>query len=194
MAIFDTMKLVLCSQSPRRKELLSVLGWPFEVRTLSGVDESYPEGLSHQDTALHIAGKKAAAFAATRQSDELLITADTIVCLDGQVLGKPDDEAEACRMLRQLSGRTHEVVTAVCLISDEGVESFAVTTDVEFADLSEELIHRYVTECRPLDKAGAYGIQEWFGHVGIRGIRGSYDNVVGLPVQALNERLCKYIG
>lgn len=188
------MKLILCSQSPRRKELLSALGMPFEVRTLSGVDESYPEGLSHQDTALHIASKKAAAFASTRQPDELLITADTIVCLDGQVLGKPADEAEACRILRQLSGRTHEVVTAVCFISDEGVESFAVTTEVEFAELTDEIISHYVAQFQPLDKAGAYGIQEWFGHVGIRGIRGSYDNVVGLPVQALNERLCKYIG
>lgn len=186
------MKLILCSQSPRRKELLGTLGLSFEVRTLSGVDESYPAGLSHQDTALHIAGKKAAAFAATRQPDELLITADTIVCLDGQVLGKPADEADACRMLRQLSGRTHEVVTAVCLISDEVVESFAVTTEVEFAELTDELIHQYVSQFRPLDKAGAYGIQEWIGHVGIRGIRGNYDNVVGLPVQALSERLCKY--
>lgn len=187
------MKLVLCSQSPRRRELLGELGYPFEIRTLQGVDESFPEGLSHQDTALHIAGKKAAAFAATLQPDELLITADTIVCLEGDVLGKPADRDEACAMLRRLSGRTHEVVTAICLVTEEGTERFAVTTEVEFAELPESLIEKYVDEYHPFDKAGAYGIQEWFGHVGVRGIRGSYDNVVGLPVQQLNERLCKYL-
>lgn len=187
------MKLILCSQSPRRRELLAELGVPFEVRTLSDIDESYPSGLSHEQTALHIAGKKAAAFAATRSADEVLITADTIVCLDGQVLGKPADEEEACQMLRMLSGRTHEVVTAVCIISEMGTECFAETTQVTFAELSEALIQRYVTHYHPLDKAGAYGIQEWFGHVGIRRINGSYDNVVGLPVERLNEKLCKYM-
>lgn len=186
------MKLILCSQSPRRRELLAALGYPFEVRTLQGIDESFPPGLTHQDTALHIAAKKAAAFAATRRQDELLITADTIVCLEGAVLGKPADQAEAVSMLRRLSGKTHEVVTAVCLISDQGTEAFAVTTQVEFADLSDELIQHYVSHYRPLDKAGAYGIQEWFGHVGIRAIHGNYDNVVGLPTQQLSERLCKY--
>lgn len=186
------MKIILCSQSPRRKELLSALGFDFEVRTLSGIDESYPAGLSHQATALHIAGKKAAAFASTRHDGELLITADTIVCLDGKVYGKPANDDEACQMLRELSGKTHEVVTAVCLITDE-VESFAVTTEVEFDELSDELIQHYVSHYRPLDKAGAYGIQEWFGHVGIRAIRGNYDNVVGLPTIELHRRLCKYI-
>lgn len=187
------MNLILCSQSPRRKELLGSLGIPFTVRTIEGIDESYPSGLSHQETALAIARKKAAAYAATRHLDEVLITADTIVCLDGEVLGKPRDEAEACRMLRMLSGRVHEVVTGVCIISDKGIESFAVTTEVEFAKLSDVIIWQYVQKYHPLDKAGAYGIQEWFGHVGIRGIRGNYDNVVGLPVQELNERLCKYM-
>lgn len=185
-------QLILCSQSPRRRELLSALGIPFEVRTLQGIDESYPLGLSHQDTALHIARKKAAAFAATRQPGEVMITADTIVCLDGQVLGKPADEAAACDMLRRLSGRTHEVVTAVCIIADGGVETFAETTEVDFASLTADTISHYVAHYRPLDKAGAYGIQEWIGHVGIRAIRGNYDNVVGLPVQRLNEYLCRY--
>lgn len=187
------MKLILCSQSPRRKELLAAIGIPFEVRTLSGVDESYPEGLSHEETALYIAGKKAAAFAATRQPDELLITADTIVCVEGTVLGKPADAQEAHNMLRMLSGRTHDVVTAVCLISGDGVESFAVTTEVTFATLTDEFIDDYIAECRPYDKAGAYGIQERFGHLGIAEIRGNYDNVVGLPVQQLNEKICKYL-
>lgn len=190
------MKIILCSQSPRRKELLSALGFDFEVRTLSGIDESYPTGLSHQATALYIASKKASAFAQTRKANELLITADTIVCLDGKVYGKPADEAEAREMLSELSGKVHEVVTAVCLIGAEiegGVERFAVTTEVEFAELSDELINYYVAHYQPLDKAGAYGIQEWFGHVGIRGIHGNYDNVVGLPVEELNRRLCKYI-
>lgn len=188
-----TVSLVLCSQSPRRRELLQALGFPFTVRTLAGIDESYAPGLSHQDTALMIASKKAAAYAATRQSGEILITADTIVCIDGKVLGKPADEAEACAMLHLLQGRVHEVVTAVCLIADSGTEQFAVTTEVEFAPLSDGPIRHYVRTFRPLDKAGAYGIQEWIGHVGIRRINGNYDNVVGLPVQELSERLCKYI-
>lgn len=186
------MKLILCSQSPRRKELLSTLGIPFETRTLEGIDESFPTGLSHTDTALYIAGQKAAAYSTTRQPDELLITADTIVYLQGQVLGKPADAKEAHCMLRALSGHTHCVVTAVCLIGPEGTESFAVTTEVTFAELSDETIRHYVEHYHPLDKAGAYGIQEWIGHVGIRSINGNYDNVVGLPVEELNQRLCRY--
>lgn len=187
------MKLILCSQSPRRKELLGALGWPFTVRTAEGIDESFPPGLSPGETALAIARKKAAAYAATRRMDEVLVTADTIVCLDGEVLGKPRDEADAIRMLRMLSGRVHEVATGVCIVSNSGTECFAVVTEVEFAQLTDETIWRYVQDFRPLDKAGAYGIQEWIGHVGIRTIRGSYDNVVGLPVQELYERLCKYM-
>ena len=204
-------KIVLASNSPRRRELLSGLGFDYEVRTLKDLDESYPEGLPMEEIPQYISRKKAEAY--TIGPDELLITADTIVYLDGEVLGKPTDEADAIRMLRKLSGRTHQVVTGVTLKvspksslegknftrlpspSGEGVgvmlHSFASVSQVTFADLTEEEIRHYVTHYRPLDKAGAYGIQEWIGYIGVTSLQGSYFNVMGLPVQKLYTEMKK---
>ena len=178
-------KVILASNSPRRKELLAQLGLEFTVRTLSDVDESFPEGLSNEETASYIARKKAEAHAAQMAADELIITADTIVCSEDRVLGKPADVAEAKLMLQQLAGRTHQVVTGVAIVTKEKQQEFAVTSDVTFAPLTDSEIDYYVTHYRPLDKAGAYGIQEWIGLVAVEQLRGSFFNVMGLPVQRL---------
>ena len=178
-------KVILASNSPRRKELLAQLGLDFTVRTLSDVDESFPEGLTNEETACYIARKKAEAHASQMASDELIITADTIVCSEGKVLGKPADETEAKLMLQQLAGRTHQVVTGVAIVTKEKQQEFAVTSDVTFAPLTDSEIDYYVTHYRPLDKAGAYGIQEWIGLVAVEQLRGSFFNVMGLPVQRL---------
>lgn len=183
------MKLILASNSPRRKELLSMLGIPFEVRTLQGIDESFLQSLQGEDIPLHIAGKKAAAYKAGMADDEVIITADTIVYLEGETLGKPADAAEAHNMLSKLSGKTHEVITGVSIVTKTSARQFAVTTRVTFAELTSDMIDYYITHYRPFDKAGAYGIQEWIGAVGITGIQGSYYNVVGLPVQRLATEL-----
>ena len=182
-------KIVLASNSPRRKELLSGLGLDYEVRTLQGLDESYPEGLSMEEIPMYISRKKAAAY--TLKPDELLITADTIVYLEGEVLGKPADEAEAKEMLHKLSGKTHQVVTGVTLTTKEFQHAFASVSQVTFAQLSEAEIDHYVTQYRPLDKAGAYGIQEWIGYIGVTALEGSYFNVMGLPVQRLYSEMKK---
>ena len=183
------MKIILASNSPRRKELLAGLGLDYEVRTLQGLDESYPEGLSMEEIPQYISRKKAAAY--TLKEDELLITADTIVYLDGEVLGKPADEAEAKEMLRKLSGKTHQVVTGVTLSWSGQQHSFASVSQVTFAELTEGEIEHYVTHYRPLDKAGAYGIQEWIGYIGVTSLQGSYFNVMGLPVQRLYTEMKK---
>ena len=161
----------------------------YEVRTLPGVDESYPDTLSGEDIPVYISREKAAAYLPSIAPDELIITADTIVWLDGRVLGKPADEADACRMLRELSGRTHQVITGVTLSTAAFQKSFAVTSEVEFAPLTEEEITYYVDHYRPLDKAGAYGVQEWIGFIGVRRLSGSYFNVMGLPIQRLYQEL-----
>lgn len=183
------MKIILASNSPRRKELLSGLGLEYEVRTMQGIDESYPQGLPMEEIPQYISRKKAAAY--TLEPDELLITADTIVWLDGEVLGKPADEADARLMLRKLSGRTHQVVTGVTLHSSLLQDTFASVSKVTFAPLTDDEIDHYVTLYHPLDKAGAYGIQEWIGYIGVASIEGSYFNVMGLPVQRLYTELKK---
>lgn len=182
-------KIILASNSPRRKELLSGLGVEYEVRTLPDVDESYPVALQGADIPLYIAGKKAGAYRALMQPDELMITADTIVWLDGKVLGKPRDREDALRMLHAMSGRTHEVFTGVCLTTTTWQRSFSARTEVRFAELTPEETAYYVDTCHPLDKAGAYGVQEWIGFVGVEYIAGSYYNVMGLPVQRLYREL-----
>lgn len=182
-------KIILASNSPRRKELLGGLGITYEVKTLPDIDESYPEDLDAEEIPLHIARNKADAYRSMMQPNELIVTADTIVWMDGMVLGKPKDEADACRMLRCLSGKTHQVVTGVCLTTLEKQRCFATVTDVTFAELTEEEINYYVSRYRPLDKAGAYGIQEWIGYIGVQNISGSYFNVVGLPIQRLYTEL-----
>ena len=187
-------RLILASNSPRRRELLAGLGYPYEVRVLKGIDESYPETLRGSEVAAHISRKKAEAYRATMAADEIIITADTIVCLDDKVLGKPANEAEAMDMLHSLSGCTHQVYTGVTIVAADGDTTFVSRTDVTFAALTDEEIHHYVVHYRPMDKAGAYGIQEWIGYIGVEHIEGSYFNVMGLPVQRLYTELKKYIG
>lgn len=183
-------KVILASNSPRRKELLAGLGVNYEVRTLPDVDESYPDTLKGADIPLFIAKEKADAYLDMMKPGELMITADTIVWLDGKVLGKPKDREDAMRMLRAMSGRTHEVFTGVCITTTEWQRSFTAQTEVRFAELSEEEITYYVDTYKPMDKAGAYGVQEWIGFIGVENISGSYYNIMGLPVQRLYKELC----
>lgn len=195
MVMFENLKkykIVLASNSPRRKELLGGLGLPFEVKTKQGIDESYPEGLNGEQIALHISKKKAEAYKCDMADDELIITADTIVYVDGEVLGKPKDKDDARRMFKLMSGREHQVITGVCVVTKEKTVQFASVTDVTFTQLDDEEIDYYINNYKPYDKAGAYGIQEWIGYVGITGIRGSYFNVVGLPVQRLYTALKQF--
>lgn len=184
-------KVILASNSPRRKELLAGLGVDYEVRTLPDVDESYPETLQGADIPLFIAKEKADAYQSMIQPDELMITADTIVWLDGKVLGKPKDQEDALQMLRDMSGRTHEVFTGVCITTTKWQRSFSAQTEVRFSELSEEEISYYVDKYQPMDKAGAYGVQEWIGFIGVENISGSYYNIMGLPVQRLYRELLK---
>ena len=182
-------RLVLASNSPRRKELLAGLDVDYEVRVLTGIDESYPDGLPGEEIPQYISRKKAEAYEAVMQPDELIITADTIVWTDGRVLGKPKDAAEAKDMLRRLSGRTHQVITGVTLVTAGKKKTFATVSEVTFDELSDDEIAYHVAHYRPLDKAGAYGIQEWIGYVGVSSLNGSYFNVMGLPVQRLYKEL-----
>jgi len=193
--MLDNLKnyhIILASNSPRRRELLGGLGIDYEVRVLSDIDESYPATLPVADIAEFIAAKKADAYRATMADNELIITADTVVICGNEVMGKPTDEADACRMLRQLSGRVHHVTTGVCLTISQQQRRFSVTTEVTFKQLSDEEINYYVTRYRPFDKAGAYGIQEWIGYIGCTGLNGSYYNVMGLPVQRIYQELLKF--
>ncbi|WP_291528393.1 Maf-like protein [Bacteroides sp. UBA939] len=192
--MLDNLKkynVILASNSPRRKELLAGLGVDYEVRTLPDIDESYPDNLQGAEIPLYIAKEKADAYVAMMHPGELMITADTIVWLDGQVLGKPADREDAVRMLRAMSGRTHEVFTGVCITTAEWQRSFAAQTEVRFATLSEAEIAYYVDTFQPMDKAGAYGVQEWIGFIGVENISGSYYNIMGLPVQKLYRELLK---
>jgi septum formation protein len=205
------LKLILASNSPRRKELLAGLGIPYDVLVIKGIDESYPDDLPANEVAEYIARKKAQAYEGQRSKvksqrqnssektsdlrpstfDSILLTADTIVVCDGEILGKPRDAEDACSMLRKLSGKTHQVYTGYCLQKGDKTVSGTVCSDVTFKELSDEEITHYVNEYKPFDKAGAYGIQEWIGYIGITGIRGSYYNVMGLPVQRIYEELKK---
>ena len=182
-------KIILASNSPRRKQLLAGLDIPFEVRVLQDIDESYPHDLPVSEIAEFISRKKASAYLHTMSSDELVITADTVVILGQQVMGKPHDETEAKHMLSALSGHTHQVTTGVTLSTHNRQLSFSVTTDVTFKKLSSDEIDYYVSTYRPTDKAGAYGIQEWIGYIGVTALEGSYFNVMGLPVQRIYEAL-----
>lgn len=182
-------KIVLASNSPRRRELLAGLGLPFEVRVMADIDESYPADLPVGEVARYISGKKADAYRGSLADDELLITADTVVIVGDEILGKPVDEADATRMLRLISGRTHQVTTGVAILTTTQERRFAVTTDVTFRPLTDDEIHYYISRYKPFDKAGAYGIQEWIGYVGVTSLRGSYYNVMGLPVQRIYETL-----
>ncbi len=187
----DKYKIILASNSPRRKELLGGLGVKYEVRALKDIDESYPDHLVGEEIPRYIAASKASAYQNTIASDELIITADTIVWLDGKVLGKPKDYDDAIRMLHQLSGKTHQVMTGVCIVTPTTRKEFVSVTDVTFSSLTDAEIEHYVSVYKPFDKAGAYGIQEWIGYIGVCNIHGSYFNVMGLPIQRLYTELKK---
>lgn len=187
----EKYKVILASGSPRRRELMAGLGVNYEVRILPDVDESYPDTLQGEEIPLYIAKEKADAYMPMMQPDELIITADTIVWLDGEVLGKPRDREDALQMLRTMSGRTHEVFTGVCITTTDWQRSFTAQTEVRFATLSEDEIIYYVDNFKPMDKAGAYGVQEWIGFIGVENISGSYYNIMGLPVQKLYRELLK---
>ena len=184
-------QLILASQSPRRQEMLKELGVNFEIR-IKEVDEIYPDGLSAIEIPVYLAELKASAFLDDIKDKDLVITADTIVCIDDWILGKPKDRADAVKMLKALSGRSHKVVSGVCLTSLKKKLSFSTTTDVHFKVLTDEEINYYIDNYKPFDKAGAYGIQEWIGFIGIDGIEGSYFNVVGLPIQRLYQELSTF--
>ena len=200
-------KIILASNSPRRKELLAGLDIPFEVKVIKGIDESYPETLDAYEVAEYISSKKAEAYRGLLDEESgeeavqtLILTADTVVIAPaadvqndqegkGVILGKPKDEEDAVRMLRMLSGKTHHVVTGVCLTTRSQQRHFSVTTEVTFKHLSDAEISYYISHYKPFDKAGAYGIQEWIGYVGCTGLKGSYFNVMGLPVQRIYEEI-----
>ena len=187
-------RLILASGSPRRRELLNGLCVDFTVDTDNSFDESYSPDTPFEEVPLLMARGKSHGFHRPLEKGEILITADTMVILPGkEILGKPKDREDAVRMLRDLSGREHLVTTAVTLRSTEKEESFCTTTVVHFKDLDEDEIAYYVDTFQPFDKAGAYAIQEWIGHIGITGIEGSYFNVVGFPVQRLYAALERFI-
>ena len=185
-------QLILASASPRRKELLAGLNIPFEVRLIDGIDETYPSELPIDEVPLYISQKKAAAYKANVSPQTIVLTADTVVVCNEQILGKPIDEADARRMLQMLSGKTHRVITGVTLLVEGNSKSFSVATDVSFKPLSAAEIDYYIRTFKPFDKAGAYGIQEWIGYIGVTAINGSYFNVMGLPVQRIYEELRTY--
>ena len=189
LRLVEGYRVVLASNSPRRKELLAGLGIDFTVRTLSDIDENYPDTLRGEEIPIYISGKKAEAYKKTMADDELIITADTIVYDNHQVLGKPHSREEAIQMLRELSGHAHEVITGVTIVTKQKTIQFASTSKVFFASLTNEEITYYVNTYQPFDKAGSYGIQEWIGFVAVTRIEGSYFNVMGLPIQRLYTEL-----
>jgi len=180
-------KIILASSSPRRQELIKNLGFEYAIRIMPDIDETYPVGLSVEEIPLFIARSKAESYRSTMQPDELLITADTVVVSDNKIMGKPSSRDEAIAMLKSLSGKQHKVITAVVLMTDGLNKEFTVTTMVDFAALEESEIVYYVDTFNPYDKAGAYGIQEWIGFIGVSGINGSFYNVMGLPVQRVYQ-------
>lgn len=194
MELFDNIRkyrVILGSGSPRRKELLAMLDIDFEVRSAGDVDESYPADLPAEEVPLYLARKKSNAFLSGLRENELVITADTVVICDNNVLGKPADTEEAFRMLKMLSGRKHAVVTGITVATREIQISDTAITEVEFAPLSDDTIREYIGRYRPMDKAGAYGIQEWIGAVAVKGINGSFYNVMGLPLHLLTTLLLR---
>lgn len=187
----EKYQIILASQSPRRLELLKGLNVPFEVKVID-VDETYPSQMVGVDIPMYLAEKKAKAYEQIMTENTMIITADTIVWHEGKVLGKPVDAAEAKRMLQILSGKTHQVITGVCISTLKRKRIFHVITDVRFSKLTESEVDYYVENFKPYDKAGAYGVQEWIGFVGVEHINGSYFNVMGLPVQRLYNELKRW--
>lgn len=185
----NSIKIILASKSPRRQELLRLMDMDFRI-VLKDVDESYPDGLRPEEIAVYIAEKKALAFDEETQ-DEIVLTADTIVEINGQILGKPETAEHAIQMLQLLSGNVHRVITGVCLVYKGKINKFYDVSEVFFRKLAGQEIISYVNKYQPLDKAGAYGIQEWIGLTGIERINGSYTNVVGLPTEKVYQQLLK---
>lgn len=182
-------KVLLASNSPRRKELLQGIDIDFEIKVLPDIDESYPATLPVEEVAEFIAEKKASSYTNNLKEDELLITADTVVILDGAIFGKPNNKEEANAMLTALSGKAHRVISGVCLATLEKQVSFSVTSEVLFSELCSEEIEYYINRYSPFDKAGSYGIQEWIGYIGVEHLSGSYFNIMGLPIQRLYREL-----
>ena len=190
MALITDKKIYLASASPRRRQLLQELDIDIQLIEPRDIDETYPENLKAEDVAEFISREKAAAYLDVITPGQVIITADTVVICDGEVLGKPHGgEKAAADMLRQLSGKTHLVVTGVSILQSSGITSFSTTTEVHFDILTDSEIDYYVTKYAPFDKAGAYGIQEWIGYIGIKGINGCYYNVMGLPLHDLYRYL-----
>ena len=187
--MLEQYHIILGSNSPRRRELLAGLDLDFEVKVISGLKETYPDSLQPEEIPLFLSKLKAEAYIPDLHDDTLLITADTVVWNGNSVIGKPEDRNEAIEMLKSLSGHEHYVVTGVCLTTTRKQKAFSVTSTVRFATLTEEEITYYVDKYTPFDKAGAYGIQEWIGYVGVESITGSFYNVMGLPVQRLYQEL-----
>lgn len=182
-------KILLASKSPRRRELLQQLRIPFSIVTIGGIDESYPDSIPLIDVAQYVSEKKADAFHSIMKDNELVITADTMVICDDRIMGKPQSVTEAKEMLEFLSDKTHQVATGVTITTRTQRTSFTTVSDVTFCKLTREEIDYYVDNYQPLDKAGAYGIQEWIGAVAVTGLKGSYYNVMGLPVHRLFQEL-----
>ncbi len=186
--------IILGSGSPRRQYLLNELGFDYEVMVINDLAETYPEGLSRQEIPVYLAEKKARTIMEKVPPDTLLITADTIVWLEGRVINKPKDRADAVSILKRLSGNMHEVLTGVCLMTSSWMHSFHASSLVWFSRLSDEEINYYIEHYKPYDKAGAYGVQEWIGYIGIEKIEGSYFNVMGLPIHKVYHELKKLLG
>ena len=193
MQVF-TKKIILASKSPRRSQLLREAGFSFVNKTRE-VDESYPEGLLPYEVAEYIASKKAIGcidFLEGETPDTILLTSDTIVVLKNKIYGKPKDYEDAVRILKELSGQTHQVITGVCLQDSQKKRTFHGVSNVTFSELTEEEIDYYLKACEPYDKAGSYGVQEWLGHCKITKIEGSYANIMGLPVHLVYENLLTF--
>ena len=187
--ILSGRKLILASASPRRRELLAGLGVDFIIDTGNTFEEVIPSGFPHPQVPEYMAKGKSHGFHRELQSDEIIITADTMVLCEDEIMGKPKDREDAVRMIEKLQDNTHTVYTGVCIRSLEKEVSFTVATDVRFGNLTPDEISYYIDTCKPFDKAGAYGVQEWIGYAAIKGIEGSYFNVVGLPVHRLYHEL-----
>ena len=190
--MLEQYRIILASNSPRRKELLAGLGISFDVLTIPGIDESYPDTLVGGDIPVYLAKKKSEAYNDILRDNLLVITADTIVWHNGKVLGKPKDRREAIEMLTELSGNSHIVYTGVCVRTKDKEVSFFTESEVFFDELTSSEIEYYVDNYKPYDKAGSYGIQEWIGYVGVKRIEGSYFNIMGLPIQRLYKELKRF--
>ncbi len=188
----EKYNIVLASHSPRRRELLGLLDVKFKLADIIEVDEVVPDGIPALDVPAYLCQLKAEAYTNVLKDNDLYITADTVVLLGDEILGKPKDEDDARRMLHEMSRRVHKVVTGVCVFTRGRREVFSTVTDVEFGPLTDSEIDYYLANYRPYDKAGAYGIQEWIGATAIKGVVGSFYNVMGLPVHALWQVLTTF--